>query len=182
MTDGWARGSARPAQSHHFSPLSDKLAFSLQVVGSTDGAVHLEHLVVVGQRDLGLVLRLLVVAPGGLAVPLRLRHALVLLLHGLLVGGLPRLVLVLEHATHAQNRFLLRRVRHLLLVLELLRGALLPLLLVRPVPLILRVQLHPLVVHCTGDRRWMLRATRIPEKWQAPARAAQKVEEFATKI
>lgn len=121
--------------------------FSDPVVSPPYSAIWLEHLVVIRQRHLSLIARLLVVLPGLFAVALLLGHALVLEHDLALVFGDLGLPFVFEHATHAKDGVLLGRVRLLLLLLLELALVLLAHLLCGPVVLVLRVQPHAIVVH-----------------------------------
>lgn len=129
------------------SPASTRVS-STPIVGPARHAVVLKHLVVVGQSDLELVLPFLVLAPVFLAIALLLRHALVLSHDLLVVGDSARVLLVLEHAAHPQNGFLLRRVVPLFLPLSLCGSHVFTPLLVGPVPLVLGIEFHSLMVHC----------------------------------
>ena len=123
------------------------LSCSSVEVSSADGAVGLEDFVVVGEGDLSLVAALLVAPPGFLAIALLLSHPFVLLLHLLGVGCLPRGVLVLKHASHAEDGLLLGRPVGFLLALGLGSRHVFSVLLVGPVALVLRIQSHAVVVH-----------------------------------
>ena len=118
------------------------------VIGSADGAIVFEDLVVIGQGDLGLVARLLVVSKVLLAITLLLSHSLVLLLNLLGVGSLPCSILVFKHASHAKNGLLLRGPVGFLLATGLSGSHVLTMLLVGPIALVLRIQPHSIVVHC----------------------------------
>ena len=113
---------------------------------SDDLAIVVHDLVVVSQRDFGLVLLLLVISPCCFSSLLLESHSLVLLHHGLLHGSLLLGGLVLEHTTHAGDSFGLEGVLAFVLIFLGLSVLFLSLLLVSPVLLVLSVTLHPLVV------------------------------------
>ena len=101
------------------------------------------------QGDLKLVVRLLVVFPSILAVTLVTSHPLVLTLHFLGEGGLPGVLLVLEHTTHTKDGLFLVGVILLLLDIVVLLLDVLTVLLGSPFLLVLSVENHSIVVHCT---------------------------------
>jgi len=131
---------------------------SSPVVGSANGTRLLKHLVVVGKGDLRLVVRLLVVIPGCLTVALLLSHPLVLLHDRLGVGVLISSGLVFEHTAHSQDGLLLGGVVFLLLCVVGRLGHILAALLVGPVPLVLRIKSHSVVVHY---RQWGKEEPRV---------------------
>ena len=110
-------------------------------------AIHLQHLVMVSQGDLGLVGRLLVVLPGILAVTLLLGHHLVLHLDLLHVGVLAGLRIIFEHAAHTKDVLLLSGVGGFLVLVGLSSGGLLALLLIGPLKDVHLVLPHSVVVH-----------------------------------
>ena len=104
-------------------------------------------LVVVGECDLELVGSLVGIFPSSLTVALRLSRALVLLNDLPVIGCLSGGVLVLEHATHAENGLLLVGVVFLLLAVSSSLSLVLTPLLISPVTLVLRIEPHALMVH-----------------------------------
>jgi len=114
---------------------------------SVDLAISIHALVMVGEGSFKLVLRLLIVGPIRLSSLLLESEPLVLLHHGLHHGVLLLGGLILEHPTHAGDSFGLHGV--LVLIFLLLRpcGIHLTFLLVGPVPLVLSVTLHSVVVN-----------------------------------
>ena len=96
--------------------------------------------------QLKLVPRGLLLPPGGFTLALLLCQAAVLLLQGLELSVLARGHVVLKHSTHASDGVGLHGVVLFLLSLGLVCGALLVGLLAGPLPLLLGLECHSLVV------------------------------------
>ena len=133
-------------QLDHFSSKKSSDRSSV-VVGSQDGSIHVEHLIVVCESRFSLVGRLLVSSPCGLTVSLLLGHTLVLHLDLFSVIGFPLVLLILKHATHSEDSIFLVSPSLLLFSLSLGGGHVLSSLLVGPIALILGVSLHSVEVH-----------------------------------
>ena len=133
-------------QLDHFSSKKSSDRSSV-VVGSSDGAIHVEDLIVVCESRFSLVGRLLVISPSGLTVSLLLGHTLVLHLDLLRVISFPLVLLVLKHAAHSEDSIFLVSPSLLLFSLSLGGGHVLSVLLVSPIFLILSVKSHSVVVH-----------------------------------
>jgi hypothetical protein len=125
--------------------------------------------VVVGQCDLRLVGAFLLAFPGFLTLALLTGQTLVLVADLLRVGSLAGVLLVFKHAAHAQDGFFLHRVGLFLFALFVIGLATLTHLLVGPVPLVLRVPLHPIVVDCTN----IIRTVRLQLVDRGRAKLAQ---------
>lgn len=134
-------------------------------------AIGVQHLVVVGQCDLRLVGALLLASPGFLTLALLAGQTLVLVADLLCIGSLAGVLLVFEHAAHAQDGFFLHRIGLFLFALFVIGLATLTHLLVGPVPLVLCVPLHPLVVDCTN----MIRTVRLQLVDRDPCKAGSSL-------
>ena len=117
------------------------------VVSSEDCSIHIENLIVVCESCFSLVVRLLVISPGGLTVSLLLGHTFVLLLQPFHVCCFLLSILVLEHTAHSEDSFFLLGVFFILFYLSLGGSHVLSSLLVGPIALVLSVKLHSIIVH-----------------------------------